>query len=584
MQQLASYALESDDISMSAHRKRWVVKDPAPPHLARQLGCQPLLATLFFHRDLHEPAAVRAYIEADYRSGLHDPLLMKGMAESSARIAHAVHSGEPMAVYGDFDTDGVTAATLLKQAIGAMGGTISAYIPHRTREGYGLNREAITQLATDGVRLLITVDCGISNVDEVAFANSLGLDIIVTDHHSPPEILPAAFAVVNPKQPGCAYPYKHLVGVGIAFKLVQSLVKRGLKLADLRGRDLLDLVAVGTVTDMGPLDGENRVLVKAGLDALNTTTRPGLLALIDASGLQRGAIDSTAIGFTLGPRLNAAGRLDDAVYAYDLLLAEDQPQAEALARALNDTNRTRQELTRKVQMAAREQAEASGKHLERIVVLASSEFPAGVVGLVAGKLVEDWGRPVLLIERGSKNSRGSARSVPGFNIVEALRSCADLFVRYGGHSAAAGFTIDNENIPRLETHLLELAATTLDDDHLQPTLTIDAEIDLDGIDRELYTALKQLEPFGQGNPVPVLMSRGAQVREARPFGNEGRHLLVQLIGPGGAIIEGVAWNLGSIAQALTRHPRIDVAYTIEERVWNRQRSLRLNIKDLRRAQ
>ncbi|NJM06992.1 single-stranded-DNA-specific exonuclease RecJ [Candidatus Gracilibacteria bacterium] len=563
---------------MSARRKRWVIKDPAPPDLARQLGCPPLLATLFVQRDLRDPAAVHAFIEADYRTGLHDPLLMRGMAESSARIAEAIQLDEPMAVYGDFDTDGVTAATLLKQAIGAMGGTISAYIPHRTREGYGLNREAVAQLAAAGVRLLITVDCGISNVDEVAFANSLGLDVIITDHHSPPEILPAAFAVVNPKQPGCAYPYKQLVGVGIAFKLVQALVKRGLKLADLRGRDLLDVVAVGTVTDMGPLDGENRVLVKAGLEALNATARPGLLALIEVAGLQRGELDSTAIGFTLGPRLNAAGRLDDAVYAYELLLTDDRAQADVLAKTLNETNRARQDLTRKVQAAAREQAEASGKHLQRIVVLDNSDFPAGVVGLVAGKLVEDWGRPVLLIERGEDTSRGSARSVPGFNIIEALRSCDDLFVRYGGHAAAAGFTIANENIPLLERQLLDLAATTLDDQSLQPALTIDAEIDLDAIDRALYTALKQLEPFGQGNPIPMLMSRGVEVRDARPFGSEGRHLLLQLVGPGGAQIEGVAWNLGGIAQALMRNPRIDVAYTIEERVWNRRALVTLNIK------
>jgi single-stranded-DNA-specific exonuclease len=583
MPQLASNALESDTISMSARRKRWVLKELAPPELAHQLGCSPLLATLFFQRGLHDPAAVRAFVEADYRSGMHDPLLMKGMAASSARIAAAIQDGDAMAVYGDFDTDGVTAATLLKQAIGAMGGTISAYIPHRTREGYGLNREAIAQLAESGTRLLITVDCGISNVDEVAYANSLGLDVIVTDHHSPPEILPAAFAVVNPKQPDCPYPYKQLVGVGIAFKLIQALVKQGLKLANLRGRDLLDVVAVGTVTDMGPLDGENRVLVKAGLEALNTTTRPGLLALIQASGLQPGEIDSSAIGYTLGPRLNAAGRLDDAVYAYELLLADNHEQAAALAKTLNEINRARQDLTRKVQLAAREQAEASAKHLQRVVVLDSSEFPAGVVGLVAGKLVEDWGRPVLLIERGEELSRGSARSIPGFNIIEALRSCDDLFVRYGGHAAAAGFTIENANIPLLEQQLLALAETMLDDESLQPSLTIDAEIDFDSVDRELYSSLKQLEPFGQANPLPVLMSRGVEVREARPFGSEGRHLLLHLIGAGGTHIEGVAWNLGGIAQALLRHPHIDVAYTIEERVWNRQRTLRLNIKDFRRA-
>ncbi|MEI7772655.1 MAG: DHH family phosphoesterase, partial [Chloroflexales bacterium] len=293
---------------MSARRKRWDLLPGAPTDFARRIGRSPLLATLLYQRQLRDPDAVRAFLDADYRGGLHDPLLMRGMPEASARIARAIAEGEAMAVYGDFDTDGVTAVTLLVQAITAMGGDIRPYIPHRTREGYGLNNLAVEQLAEDGVRLLITVDCGISNVDEVAQANVLGLDVIVTDHHHPPAELPAALAVVNPKQPGCAYPYKQLVGVGIAFKLVQALVKRGLRLGKLRGRDLLDVVALGTVTDMGPLDGENRVLVKAGLEALNATQRPGLKALVEVSGLTLGKVDSAAIGYMLGPRINAAGR------------------------------------------------------------------------------------------------------------------------------------------------------------------------------------------------------------------------------------------------------------------------------------
>lgn len=242
--------------------------------------------------------------------------------------------------------------------------------------------------------------------------------------------------MVNPKQPGCAYPYKHLVGVGIAFKLVQALVRRGLSLGAVRGRDLLDVVALGTVADMGPLTGENRVLVKAGLQALNATRRPGLKALIEVSGLVQGQISATDIGFMLGPRLNAAGRLDDAVRAYQLLLAADYASARAIAEELNRTNRERQELTKQVQAAARAQAEATGKHRQRVVVIASEAFPAGVVGLVAGKLVEEWGRPVLLIERGAEHSRGSARSIPGFSMIEALTGCSELFVRFGGHAAA----------------------------------------------------------------------------------------------------------------------------------------------------
>lgn len=568
---------------MSARRKRWDILPPAPPDVVRRLGGDPLLATLLYNRDLRDPDSVQSFLAAEYRSGLHDPMLMKGMPEASARIAQAIAAGEPMAVYGDFDTDGVTAVTLLMQAITAMGGKIRPYIPHRTREGYGLNNLAIGQLAADGVRLLITVDCGISNVDEVAEAMTHGLDVIVTDHHQPPEVLPAALAVVNPKQLGCAYPYKQLVGVGIAFKLVQALVKRGLKLGALRGRDLLDVVALGTVTDMGPLNGENRVLVKAGLDAINNTQRPGLRALIEVSGLVQGKVDSAAIGYMLGPRINAAGRLDNAVRAYELLLADDYASARRLADDLNRTNRERQELTKRVQSEAREMAETAGKHNRRIVVIDGAEFPAGVVGLVAGKLVEEWGRPVLLIERGEEQSRGSARSVPGFNIVDALGSCKELFVRYGGHSAAAGFTICNENIPLLDERLQELAADKLSDSMLEPSLIIDAEVDLSRLGWDLHTQLQQLEPFGQANPAPILMSTGVQVVDARPRGADGQHLRLLLRKDNGPTHEAIAFRLGHLADALRRHSLIDVAYAFEVNEWNGERRLQINVKDFRRA-
>jgi single-stranded-DNA-specific exonuclease len=433
------------------------------------------------------------------------------------------------------------------------------------------------------VRLLITVDCGISNVAEAAQATALGLDVIITDHHHPPAELPAALAVVNPKQPGCAYPYKQLVGVGIAFKLVQALVKRGLRLGELRGRDLLDVVALGTVTDMGPLDGENRVLVKAGLEALNATRRPGLKALIEVSGLTLGKVDSAAIGFMLGPRINAAGRLDDAVRAYELLLADSYARAKTLADELNQTNRARQELTKQVQAAAKALAEADGRSGRQIVVIDGAEFPAGVVGLVAGKLVEEWGRPVLLIERGEDTSRGSARSVPGFSIIDALTRCKDLFVRFGGHSAAAGFTIANEHIPELDARLQMIAAEQLTEEMLQPGLRVDAEVGLNDLGWDLLADLAQLEPFGQANPQPTMMSAGVQVVDARTRGSDGQHLRLLLRKDGGMTYEAIAFRLGHLAEALRRHTRIDVLYTLEANEWNGERKLQLNIKDFRRA-
>jgi single-stranded-DNA-specific exonuclease len=569
---------------LSARKKRWVLRDPAPADfLASQRGVAPVVANLLYQRGLRDQASVATFLTSDYRSGLHDPFLLKGMDVAARRVADAIANGEPIAVYGDFDTDGVTAVTLLMQAITAMEGDIRPYIPHRLNEGYGLNVEAIDRLIDEGVRLLITVDCGISNVLEVAHAQSRGLDVIVTDHHTPPVELPQAHAVVNPKQPGCPYPFKQLVGVGIAYKLVQALVRLGVKMP-LRGRDLLDVVALGTVTDMGPLIGENRVLVKAGLESINSTQRPGLRALIIAAGLLQGKVTSSDISFMLGPRLNAAGRLNDAILSYKLLLADEFDAAQRLAEELNSANRRRQELTRETQAAARQHISDLGKQDKRIIVLDGEGYPAGLVGLVAAKLVEELGRPVLMLERGPESSRGSARSIPGFSIIDALSSCDDLFVRYGGHSAAAGFTIANERLPELEQRLLTYAESHLLEESLAPTLEIDAEVPLSALTWDLLEQLNVLEPFGQANPQPILLSRGVRVAGAWARGAEGQHLKLRLDdGAGGPSYEAIAFRLGNLAEHFARPRKIDVAYTLEAHEWNGSRNLQLNIKDLRRA-
>ena len=570
---------------MSARKKRWVLRDPAPADFITSLrGAPPVVATLLYQRGLRDPRSVDAFLSPDYRSGLHDPFAMQGMDAAARRVAAAIAEGQPIAVYGDFDTDGVTAVTLLVQAITAMGGEIRPYIPHRLNEGYGLNVEAIDRLAAEGVRLLITVDCGISNVSEVAHAQSSGIDVIVTDHHTPPPVLPAALAVVNPKQPGCEYPFKQLVGVGIAYKLVQALARLGVKMP-LRGRDLLDVVALGTVTDMGPLNGENRVLVKAGLESINATQRPGLKALIVAAGLVQGKVTSTDISFMLGPRLNAAGRIDDAILAYKLLLADDFTAAQVLAEDLNRANRQRQELTKETQRVAREHIAELGKQSNRIVILDGENYPAGLVGLVAAKLVDELGRPVLMIERGSETSRGSARSVPGFSIIDALSSCEDLLVRYGGHSAAAGFTVDNDRLPELEARLLAYAEQHLPDDLLSPALDIDAQLPLGALSWELMEQLNTLEPFGQANPQPVLTSSRVRVAGAWPRGAEGQHLKLRLDdGMGGPTYEAIAFRLGHLAEHFARPRYIDIAYVLEANEWNGSRTLQLNVKDFRRAQ
>lgn len=570
---------------MSARKKRWLLREQAPPEFIASLPDRsPIVSQLLYQRGLRDPQAITSFFGAAYPAGLHDPFLLKGMDAAARRIIAAIDAGEPIAIYGDFDTDGVTAVTLLMQVLGSLGADIRPYIPHRLREGYGLNTEAIEQLAAEGVRLLVTVDCGISNADEVAHARAIGLDVIVTDHHTPPARLPDAVAVVNPKQPDCPYPYKQLVGVGIAFKLVQALARMGRKPA-LRAREMLDVVALGTVTDMGPLDGENRVLVSAGLQAINTTERPGLQALIVAAGLAQGKITSTDISFMLGPRINAAGRLEDAVLAYKLLLADDFASAQRLAIELNQANRRRQDLTREVQQAAHDQIIELGKASNRVILLDDAAYPAGVVGLVAARLVEDFGRPVLLLERGEHTSRGSARSVPHFNIIEALTACSDLFVRFGGHSMAAGFTIENTRLPEFERRLLAYAEECLPDELLVPALQIDTEAPLAMLTPDLVAELAELEPFGQGNPQPVLMSSRVRVVGAWQRGAEGQHLKLQVDdGRGGPRFEAIAFRLGQLAGYFERHPWLDIAYTLEMNEWNGSRRLQLNIKDLRRAQ
>jgi single-stranded-DNA-specific exonuclease len=334
---------------------------------------------------------------------------------------------------------------------------------------------------------------------------------------------------------------------------------------------------------MGPLRGENRVLARWGIDALNTTRRPGLRALIDAAGLSLGKIRASDIGFMLAPRLNAAGRLDHAVHSYKLLLAETAEEAQPLAEELNRMNRERQELSHQVQLAASELAEASGRHEQPLVMLADTEFPAGLVGLVAGRLVEQWVRPVVLIELGATHSRGSARSVPGFSIIDALGRCQELFTKYGGHTAAAGFTLPNANIPALETHLLTLARQQLGEQPAKPVLAIDALVNLRELSWELLAELEQLEPFGHANSSPILMSSGVEVVEARTRGADGRHLSMRLRQQGGSICEAIAFRLGHLVEPLRRHPRIDVAYSLEANHWDGTSRLQLKVLDFRRA-
>jgi single-stranded-DNA-specific exonuclease len=566
--------------------RNWKLKPVAPADFLARLaeaGYSPLKAQLLYNRQLTAPDQIEGFFSSGY-SSLSDPFLIKDMDRAVERVKLALAKSERVAIYGDFDADGVTACSLLVQYFRAAGGDVVPRIPHRVDEGYGLNPSALQRLADQGVRLVITVDCGISNLEEARLARQLGLDLIITDHHRPPEELPPAEAILNVRQPGDQYPYKGLAGVGVAFQLVRALSQAEVKTNGLKPRDLLDLVALGTVADIAPLTGENRVLVAAGLKALNKTNRPGILALLEVAGLTPGQLDASAIGFGLAPRINAAGRIDDAIIAYELLLTDDLERARELAKNLSQKNKERQQKLALILEEARRRVYAENLHQKhKLLVLSGAEWAAGIVGLVAGRLADEFNRPVVVLEQGPEFSKGSARSIPEFNIIEALSECHNLLVRYGGHRQAAGFTIETARLGEFTQKLQLLAEQRLQPGMLQPQLEIDAEIRLDQL-ASAYEESLALAPFGSENPAPVFVSYGLYIKEIRPVGVEGAHLRLKLFDPvAGRIVEAIAFREGARAADLRSAKRLDVVYTIESNEWQGLRSLQLRLLDFRES-
>jgi single-stranded-DNA-specific exonuclease len=470
-------------------------------HLTQFPDLPPLIVQILYNRGFTQAQEVGGFLAHHWLND--DPLTLKGMAEAVARLRQAIANQELVAVYGDYDVDGVTATVVMVQALTALGARVLAYIPNRFDEGYGLNNDALADLAAQGVKVVLTVDCGIRSINEVTYGNSLGLDMIITDHHHVGDELPPALAAINPKQPGCTYPFKELAGVGLAYKLVQGLLDSTTlseNHSGLESSKFLDLVALGTIADLAPLYGENRKLAQAGLRQLNQSLRPGLAVLMEKIG-SRSVISAGTIGFAIGPRLNAAGRLDSALAAYHLLMAPTEFEAIHLATQLDLQNRERQKLTQQTVDTAR-QAILADNARRPLYFIHHADFNPGVVGLAASRLSEEFYRPTLVAELGPHYTKGSARSIPEFHITEALDQCADLLVRYGGHAAAAGFTLENENVPAFEARLLHVAQQKLDVSALHPILTIDAEINLRGVKPALVEAVTALQPFGYGNPTP----------------------------------------------------------------------------------
>lgn len=572
--------------------KRWIVAPKTPPdHLAKYRGMSPIVAQVLYNRGLTDPADAYRFLHADDLSA-GSLLTLKGKRPSIdralARIRQAIRANEQIIVYGDFDADGVTSTALLVEALKALGARVAPYIPHRVDEGYGVNNEALLKLARAGVKLVITVDCGIRSVYEVEEGKALGLDIIVTDHHSLGPELPKAYAVINPKCDDAQYTEDMLAGVGVAYRLAEALftIAGAGQPKTSNGRpltpdDFLDLVAIGTVADLAPLNRlENRILVKRGLRVMNETKRAGLRALAEVAQLKLGSIDAGSIGFGIGPRINAAGRLDNAMLAYELLATTDPNKAGQLAVRLQTLNLQRQELTRAAQDMIREKIEdPEGMPL---IFAGDRGFQPGIVGLVAGRLTEEFYRPAVVMEEGDTESRASCRSIPQFDITHALDQCAALLVRHGGHAQAAGFTILNENIPEFRDKLMGLARNALRGQDLLPTLEIDMEVEAADISLDLALELRQLEPTGHMNPTPTLVTRNLRVQDWRTVGQKDQHLKLRLGRPGLGQLDAIGFNLADNWNA-KNGDYVDVAYQLEINEWNGNTTAQLRLLDVKRT-
>lgn len=559
--------------------KRWKIAPVVPSYLAEELkDYSPVTRQLLYNRGITSKIEAEHYLQADLPG--YSPFLLSGMTEVVDRLLYAVDHREKIAIYGDYDVDGVTATTLMVEVLQAYGADVQWYIPNRFDEGYGLNADAVRELHERGVDVLLTVDCGIRSPGEARLAAQLGMDIIISDHHQPGSELPEAVGVICPKQAGNVYPYEHLSGVGLAFKIAEALLLRR-PLVGVSAHSWLDLVALGTVADVVPLTGENRSLVRKGLEILKQSNREGILALARVAGLKLPSIESSHIGFILGPRLNAAGRVESAKAAVELLLTRDLFQAGILAQQLDAQNRERQRLTQEVQERAIEIASA-GKS-DYLIMAFDPTFNPGVVGLAASRLVELYYRPAIVgqSEEDAGQTRASCRSIPEFHITRALDQCAELLERHGGHQAAAGFTVRNENLPVLQERLSSIAEQTLGNLDLIPSLHADMELPLSEIQPEVLWDLRRLQPTGEGNPEAFFVSRGVQVKDARCVGARGEHLKLSLV-DGRIVWDAIAFRQGHHIQNMPRF--VDVLYTLEQNTYNGNTTLQLRVRDLKPAQ
>ena len=558
-------------------QKRWSIE---PDHsqeevqLAAELKVSPIVAKLLINRGLGDPHKARQFLAADMES-LLSPWDLKGMREAVACVTKTMEEGGSIVVYGDYDVDGITATSVVYRFLKRCGASVSYYIPERQSEGYGLNLEALEGLIAKGTDLVITVDCGISSYDIVEAVRDR-LALVITDHHEAPSLIPRAVAVVDHKQPNCQYPDKNLAGVGVAYKLCQAIWQE--RTGEVYQADL-DIVALGTVADVVPLVGENRILVKAGLSKMQMQPNRGIEALIDVAGLKDRKITAGHIGFTLAPRLNAAGRVAHATRAVELLTTPSQEEAYEIAEELQETNLERQALERDIHEMARQDVLKQGSDADYVVVVGGQDWHPGVIGIVASRLVEEFYKPTLVISIKDGIGKGSCRSIDNCNIYEALQSAEDLLIQFGGHQAAAGFSIKEDKIPALRDRLTQYCKEHLAETDYLPIVDIDSQVVIDDIDVHLIEEIETLEPYGMANPTPVLALEEATISDLFLMGQQKKHAKV-LLEREDSTIDAIAWNRPDLHASFFPGDRVKVAFTVQKNEWNGHVSPQLMIQDM----
>ncbi len=536
-----------------------------------------LLATILVNRNITEKEDIRLFLEPT-RSDFHDPFLITDMKKAVERIVQAIEKQEKVIIYGDYDVDGITSITVLKSFLQDRGLEVESYIPNRLEEGYGLNQQAIGKIIKDGCQLMITVDCGISAIEEIDYANSLGIETIVTDHHEPGNELPDALAVIDNKRKDSNYPFRELAGVGVVFKLIQAIgISLGLKEEEYL--KYLDIVCVGTISDIVPLVDENRVIAKLGLMLIRQTKNIGLRSIIHSSGYSK--IDSNSISFGIAPRINACGRMGKAEEALELLLSKNYNRVSELTRNLNEHNRIRQETEKSIFENAVKQIEEENLNQNNTIIVGGENWHHGVIGIVSSKITEMYFKPSILLSFEEDGiGKGSGRSILGFDLHDALMQCMDTIEKFGGHSMAVGITVRKENFLKFREEF-EKIASQAHIEEIMPVIQVDSKIDVKDINKDMVESLKQLEPFGEGNRMPVFVFKNLRIDSIRAL-SEGKHLKLTLK-DNNTIISSIGFNLGHLAEEYRIGDKIDVVGVLEINSFNGVDSLQINMKDIMRS-